>query len=109
LARWLTAIIEPFASEPPARIMRDERHFLRQVMAHPVMLIDNVSRVESSVEDVLSQLVTGTALSVRPLYEDRLVEVFLRRAVFTTLGYDTEALSEQESRPRSAVVSINDP
>lgn len=189
LARWLAAIIEPFASEPPARIMRDERHFLRQVMAHPVVVIDNVSRVESAVEDTLSQLVTGAAFSIRPLYEDRLVELFLRRAViltttnydiykgdlasrtvvleparkthgyfsdrelqkrvahlfpkvrgyvmkllatyfqkrgdyiepnipfrigdlgmvFATLGYDTDALAQQESMARSAVVSINDP
>jgi hypothetical protein len=89
LARWLAAVVEPFASEPEARIMKDERQFLRQVMAHPVMLIDNVSRVESAVEDVLARLVTGAAFSIRPLYEDRLVEVFLRRAIIlTTTNYE---------------------
>lgn len=89
LARFLLSVIEPMAPELRPRQLSDERHFALGLMKYPVALIDNVSRVESAVEDTLSQLVTGYTASIRPLYTDQEFSMFLRRGVIiTTTNWD---------------------
>jgi hypothetical protein len=89
LARFLLQIVEPMCPELDSKVTQDARQFAMQLLNHPVAMIDNVSRMESDVEDMLSRLVTGYTVSVRPLYSDRLVTTFLRRAmILTTTNYD---------------------
>lgn len=89
LARFLLSVVEPMSPELRSRVLRDERHFAIGLMKYPVALIDNVSRVESEVEDTLSQLVTGYTASIRPLYSDTETAMFLRRGIIiTTTNWD---------------------
>lgn len=89
LARWLLGVIEPMTPELKPQQLADERQFALSLMKYPVALIDNASRVASSIEDTLSQLVTGYSVSLRPLYTDTEKGMFLRRAVIvTTTNWD---------------------
>lgn len=89
LARWLLRVIEPMEPELRPKQLADERQFTLTLMKYPVALIDNVSRVESSTEDTLSQLVTGYTASLRPLYSDTEKGMFLRRGlIITTTNWD---------------------
>lgn len=89
LARFLLSVIEPMCPEIRPRQLSDERHFALGLMKYPVALIDNASRVDSAVEDTLSQLVTGYTASIRPLYSDTEKAMFLRRGIIvTTTNWD---------------------
>jgi hypothetical protein len=89
LARFLVSVIEPMCPELRTRQLSDERHFALGLMKYPVALIDNVSRIDSEIEDTLSQLVTGYTASIRPLYTDSEVSLFLRRGIIlTTISWD---------------------
>lgn len=89
LARFLLSVVEPMCPELEAKAVQDPRHFAISLMTTPVALIDNVSRMDSSVEDMLSRLVTGYTASVRPLYSDELVHMFMRRGIIiTTTSWD---------------------
>jgi hypothetical protein len=89
LARFLLSVVEPMCPELEPNVVQDSRAFQDQLVKYPVAMIDNASRVESRVEDLLSRLVTGCTVSVRPLYENHTVSTFLRRAIIvTTTNWD---------------------
>jgi hypothetical protein len=89
LARFLTGVVDPFSSDLSPRVLQDERAFKLQLIGHPVLLIDNVSRIDGEIEDLLSQLVTGLSMAIRPLYSNDVIESFLRRAIIlSTISYD---------------------
>jgi hypothetical protein len=89
LARFLTSVVDPFSSDLQPRILQDQRAFTLQLINHPVALIDNVSKIDGEVEDMLSQMVTGLSVAIRPLYTDDMIETYLRRAIIlATISYD---------------------
>lgn len=91
LARALLSIIEPVVPEMSAgqAEAKDLRQFVRMLESTPALLIDNVSSLPPGMEDTLSKLVTGTTIAIRPMYEDFVSWVRIRRAVImTTVTYD---------------------
>lgn len=91
LARLLLSIIEPLCpeldlSKRQNQDMRELTHALRNTQA---LLIDNVSKLDSGLEDQMAKLVTGYSTTLRTLYTDATDVIRLRRAlIITTTGYD---------------------
>jgi hypothetical protein len=91
LARLLLSIVEPLCpeldlSKRQNQDMRELTHALRNTQA---LLIDNVSKLDSNLEDQLAKMVTGYTTPLRILYTDTVDSVRLRRAlIITTTGYD---------------------
>lgn len=89
LARFLLSVVEPMCPEMEAKAIQDSRQFALSLMSSQVALIDNVSRMDSAVEDMLSRLVTGYTATLRPLYSDEVTNMFLRRGIIiTTTNWD---------------------
>jgi hypothetical protein len=91
LARLLLAVIEPLCPELDLskRQNQDMRELVHALRSTQALLIDNVSKLDSSLEDQLAKMVTGYTTALRPLYADHVVTTRLRRAlIITTTGYD---------------------
>lgn len=91
LARLLLAIVEPLCPEIDAskRQNQDMREFIHILRSSQAMLLDNVARLDSTLEDQLAKMVTGYTTALRPLYFDGVVTMRIRRAlIITTTSYD---------------------
>ena len=91
LARLLQSIVEPLCPELDLskRQNQDMRELIHALHSTQALLIDNVSKLDSSLEDLLAKMVTGYTTALRPLYSDTVVTTRLRRAlIITTTGYD---------------------
>jgi hypothetical protein len=91
LARLLLAVVEPLCPELDVGKRRnpDMREFINVLRGAQGMLLDNVTRLDSELEDQLAKLVTGYTTSLRAMYDDRVTTVRVRRAVIiTSTSYD---------------------
>jgi hypothetical protein len=91
LARLLLSIIEPLCPELDLskRQNQDMRELIHALRTTQALLIDNVSKLDSGLEDQLAKLVTGYSTTLRTLYTDATDVIRLRRAlIITTTSYD---------------------
>jgi hypothetical protein len=91
LARFLVSVVDPSQPEidGSARIMDDQRQLIRSLQRAPVKLMDNVSSLPASIEDLLCKLVTGYSVEIRGLYLDATESLRLRRSlVMTTISWE---------------------
>lgn len=91
LARLLLSIVEPLCPEIDAskRNNQDMREFIHILRSSQGMLLDNVTRLDATLEDQLAKMVTGYTTALRPLYFDGVVTMRIRRAlIITTTSYD---------------------
>ncbi len=86
LARFLVSLIDPTQPEldGSGRIMDDQRQLIRTLQRSPTILMDNVSSLPASVEDLLCKLVTGYSISLRTLYSDSPESIRFKRAMVIT-------------------------
>jgi hypothetical protein len=91
LARLLMSVVEPLCPELDAskRQNPDVREFIHILRGSQAMLLDNVTRLDSQLEDQLAKLVTGYTTALRPLYSERVMTARINRAlIITTTSYD---------------------
>lgn len=91
LARLLLGVVEPLCPELDLskRANQDMRELITVLRTTQGLLIDNVSKLDSGLEDMLAKMVTGYTTAIRPLYSNQVLTQRVRRAlILTTTGYD---------------------
>lgn len=91
LARLILAVLEPVVPHLDVRERgtSDQRELVRTLERSPGVILDNVSRMSSEMEDMLSKLATGMTVAVRTLYEDSIEMLSMSRGIIvTTTNWD---------------------
>lgn len=84
LVRWLKRLTDPSLAEVNA-LPRDEKHWRTVATNSHVVVLDNVSRIEPWLSDLLCRAVTGDGVQERTLYSDNSPSVYaFRRAIVLT-------------------------
>jgi energy-coupling factor transporter ATP-binding protein EcfA2 len=88
LARILTSILEPTCPALNLRsgrgIQVDMRALIEGLKQSTTVLLDNVSGLDSEAEDLLCQFVTGFSVMHRQLYENKVENLSMQRAIIMT-------------------------
>ncbi len=88
LARILTSILEPTCPALNLRSGRgaqvDLRALIEGLKQSTTVLVDNVSGLDSEAEDLLCQFVTGFSVMHRQLYENKVENLSMQRAIIMT-------------------------
>lgn len=94
LARALVGIVEPTVPSINLRNTQggrqgDERALIEGLRQSVAVLLDNVSSLSGEAEDLLSQFVTGFSVVHRQLYENKVENLSMQRAIIiTTTNYN---------------------
>jgi energy-coupling factor transporter ATP-binding protein EcfA2 len=86
LARALVGVLEPTVPQIPfsRNGNQDQRALLGSLAQSMAIVIDNVSHLPPETEDLLCQFVTGFSTPYRRLYEDKVENLSMQRAIAIT-------------------------
>ena len=86
LAKALVGILEPIVPQIQFGHAhnRDERALIGQLRQSMAVLLDNVSSMSGDSEDLLSRFVTGYGVAHRDLYENKVENLAMQRAICIT-------------------------